>query len=44
MKIGIIASHSALSIISGAKVEGFDTELYCIIAAVKEDNLSEVST
>jgi 5-formaminoimidazole-4-carboxamide-1-(beta)-D-ribofuranosyl 5'-monophosphate synthetase len=29
MKIGTIASHSALNIISGAKVEGFDTVLYC---------------
>ncbi|MFW9850839.1 MAG: DUF1246 domain-containing protein, partial [Candidatus Thorarchaeota archaeon] len=25
MKIGTIASHSALNIISGAKAEGFDT-------------------
>ncbi|MFW9962732.1 MAG: formate--phosphoribosylaminoimidazolecarboxamide ligase [Candidatus Sifarchaeia archaeon] len=29
MKIGTIASHSALNIISGAKAEGFQTELYC---------------
>lgn len=29
MKIGTIASHSALNIISGAKAEGFDTLLYC---------------
>jgi len=29
MKIGTIASHSALNIISGAKAEGFDTVLYC---------------
>ncbi|MFW9786438.1 MAG: formate--phosphoribosylaminoimidazolecarboxamide ligase [Candidatus Thorarchaeota archaeon] len=29
MKIGTIASHSALNIISGARVEGFETELYC---------------
>jgi 5-formaminoimidazole-4-carboxamide-1-(beta)-D-ribofuranosyl 5'-monophosphate synthetase len=29
MKIGTIASHSALNIISGAKAEGFDTQLYC---------------
>ncbi len=29
MKIGTIASHSALNIISGAKKEGFDTQLYC---------------
>ncbi len=29
MKIGTLASHSALNIISGAKAEGFDTELYC---------------
>jgi len=29
MKIGTIASHSALNIISGAKAEGFETELYC---------------
>lgn len=30
MKIGTIASHSALNIISGAKAEGFDTKLYCL--------------
>lgn len=29
MKIGTIASHTALNIISGAKAEGFDTVLYC---------------
>ncbi|MCK4565932.1 MAG: formate--phosphoribosylaminoimidazolecarboxamide ligase [Candidatus Thorarchaeota archaeon] len=29
MKIGTLASHSALNIISGAKAEGFETELYC---------------
>jgi 5-formaminoimidazole-4-carboxamide-1-(beta)-D-ribofuranosyl 5'-monophosphate synthetase len=29
MKIGTLASHSALNIITGAKVEGFETELYC---------------
>ncbi|MBD3404521.1 MAG: DUF1297 domain-containing protein [Candidatus Lokiarchaeota archaeon] len=29
MKIGTIASHSALNIVSGAKAEGFDTVLYC---------------
>ncbi len=29
MKIGTIASHSALNIISGAKAEGFQTELFC---------------
>ncbi len=29
MKIGTIASHSALNIISGAKAEGFATALYC---------------
>ena len=29
MKIGTIASHSALNIISGAKAEGFETVLYC---------------
>jgi 5-formaminoimidazole-4-carboxamide-1-(beta)-D-ribofuranosyl 5'-monophosphate synthetase len=29
MKIGTLASHSALNIISGAKKEGFETELYC---------------
>ncbi|MHA3962196.1 MAG: formate--phosphoribosylaminoimidazolecarboxamide ligase [Candidatus Thorarchaeota archaeon SMTZ1-45] len=29
MKIGTIASHSALNIISGAKAEGFHTQLYC---------------
>ncbi|MFW9956521.1 MAG: formate--phosphoribosylaminoimidazolecarboxamide ligase [Candidatus Odinarchaeota archaeon] len=29
MKIGTLASHSALNIISGAKAEGFDAELYC---------------
>jgi 5-formaminoimidazole-4-carboxamide-1-(beta)-D-ribofuranosyl 5'-monophosphate synthetase len=30
MKIGTIASHSALNIISGARTEGFDTVLYCL--------------
>ncbi len=29
MKIGTIASHSALNIISGARHEGFETALYC---------------
>jgi len=29
MKIGTIASHSALNIISGAKAEKFKTQLYC---------------
>jgi len=29
MKIGTLASHSALNIISGAIAEGFETELYC---------------
>lgn len=29
MKIGTIASHSALNILSGAKAEGFQTALYC---------------
>lgn len=29
MKIGTIASHSALNIISGARAEGFETALYC---------------
>jgi 5-formaminoimidazole-4-carboxamide-1-(beta)-D-ribofuranosyl 5'-monophosphate synthetase len=29
MKIGTLASHSALNIISGARAEGFETELYC---------------
>ena len=29
MKIGTIASHSALNIISGARAEGFDTHLFC---------------
>ncbi|TXT55351.1 MAG: 5-formaminoimidazole-4-carboxamide-1-(beta)-D-ribofuranosyl 5'-monophosphate synthetase [Candidatus Thorarchaeota archaeon] len=29
MKIGTIASHSALNIMSGAKSEGFQTVLYC---------------
>ena len=29
MKIGTLASHSALNIITGARAEGFDTELYC---------------
>lgn len=29
LKIGTIASHSALNIIAGAKAEGFDTKLYC---------------
>ncbi|MHA1135045.1 MAG: formate--phosphoribosylaminoimidazolecarboxamide ligase [Candidatus Thorarchaeota archaeon] len=29
MRIGTLASHSALNIISGAKAEGFETELYC---------------
>jgi 5-formaminoimidazole-4-carboxamide-1-(beta)-D-ribofuranosyl 5'-monophosphate synthetase len=29
MKIGTIASHSALNIISGARREGFETSLYC---------------
>lgn len=29
MKIGTIASHSALNILSGAKAEGFQTQLYC---------------
>jgi 5-formaminoimidazole-4-carboxamide-1-(beta)-D-ribofuranosyl 5'-monophosphate synthetase len=29
MKIGTIASHSALNILSGAKAEGFDTVLFC---------------
>ena len=29
MKIGTIASHSALNIISGARAEGFDTQLFC---------------
>ena len=35
MKIGTIASHSALNIISGAKAEGFDTLLYCLPNRVK---------
>ncbi|TFG34456.1 formate--phosphoribosylaminoimidazolecarboxamide ligase [Candidatus Thorarchaeota archaeon] len=29
MKIGTLASHSALNIITGARAEGFETELYC---------------
>ncbi|MHA1654441.1 MAG: formate--phosphoribosylaminoimidazolecarboxamide ligase [Candidatus Thorarchaeota archaeon] len=29
MKIGTIASHSALNILSGARTEGFDVVLYC---------------
>ncbi len=29
MKIGTVASHSALNIISGARAEGFDTVLFC---------------
>ncbi|MFW9959861.1 MAG: formate--phosphoribosylaminoimidazolecarboxamide ligase [Candidatus Thorarchaeota archaeon] len=29
MKIGTLASHSALNIITGAKAEGFEAELYC---------------
>ncbi|MBN2228532.1 MAG: formate--phosphoribosylaminoimidazolecarboxamide ligase [Candidatus Thorarchaeota archaeon] len=29
MKIGTLASHSALNIITGAKAEGFETALYC---------------
>jgi 5-formaminoimidazole-4-carboxamide-1-(beta)-D-ribofuranosyl 5'-monophosphate synthetase len=29
MKIGTLASHSALNIISGAKAVGFETELFC---------------
>ncbi len=29
MKIGTIASHSALNILSGARAEGFQTALYC---------------
>lgn len=29
MKIGTLASHSALNIMTGAKAEGFKTELYC---------------
>ena len=29
MKIGTLASHSALNIITGAKAEGFETQLYC---------------
>lgn len=29
MKIGTIASHSALNILTGAKAEGFETVLYC---------------
>jgi len=29
MKIGTIASHSALNIISGARAEGFETVLFC---------------
>ncbi len=35
MKIGTIASHSALNILSGAKVEGFETVLYCTPDRVK---------
>ena len=49
MKIGTLASHSALNIISGAKAEGFETELYCTperIAFYKsfgmEDSIVEV--
>ncbi len=29
MKIGTVASHSALNIIAGARAEGFDTVLFC---------------
>ncbi|TFG14625.1 formate--phosphoribosylaminoimidazolecarboxamide ligase [Candidatus Thorarchaeota archaeon] len=29
MKIGTIASHSALNIVSGARIEGFETILFC---------------
>lgn len=29
MRIGTLASHSALNIITGARAEGFKTELYC---------------
>lgn len=44
MKIGTIASHSALNIISGARAEGFETELYCTsdrIAFYKSFGLEE---
>ncbi len=51
MKIGTIASHSALNIISGAKAEGFETELYCTserIAFYKsfglEDSIVEIDS
>jgi 5-formaminoimidazole-4-carboxamide-1-(beta)-D-ribofuranosyl 5'-monophosphate synthetase len=51
MKIGTIASHSALNIIAGAKAEGFDTVLYCEPSRVKfyksfglNDSIVEVDT
>jgi len=49
MKIGTLASHSALNIISGAKAEGFETELYCTPDRVRfyksfgmEDSIVEI--
>jgi 5-formaminoimidazole-4-carboxamide-1-(beta)-D-ribofuranosyl 5'-monophosphate synthetase len=51
MKIGTIASHSALNIISGAKAEGFETQLYCRSNRVPfyksfglEDSIVEIDT
>ena len=51
MKIGTIASHSALNIISGAKAEGFDTLLYCPPERIPfyksfglEDSIVEIET
>lgn len=51
MKIGTLASHSALNIIAGAKAEGFETELYCTpnrVAFYKsfgfEDSIVEVES
>ena len=51
MKIGTIASHSALNIIAGAKAEGFETVLYCEPRRVEfyrsfglEDSIVEVES
>jgi 5-formaminoimidazole-4-carboxamide-1-(beta)-D-ribofuranosyl 5'-monophosphate synthetase len=50
MKIGTLASHSALNIITGAKAEGFDTELYCTPDRIRfyrsfglEDSIVEIA-
>jgi 5-formaminoimidazole-4-carboxamide-1-(beta)-D-ribofuranosyl 5'-monophosphate synthetase len=51
MKIGTLASHSALNIISGARAEGFKTELYCTPDRIQfyrsfglGDSIIEIST